>query len=171
MNSAAGLQRPHAAGHRPEWSRLASHGLSSVQSCALRPPASLSSQVETTLLPRLAAVDPALHDLQGTSLRLLSKGDISNDCCVAAHLAWQTALLSPFVSPTLGHRCHGRRPLMLPTAGAPHVSGCHALPPSPRDLESLPWAEAVSLQTSPSAIQPKPQTGEGDPCHRQATSR
>ena len=32
------------------------HGLSSVQSCAMRPPASLSSQVETTLLRRLATL-------------------------------------------------------------------------------------------------------------------
>ena len=48
-------------------------------------PASLSSQVDTTLLPRLAILDPTLHDLQGTSLRLLSKGDIS-DCCAAANL-------------------------------------------------------------------------------------
>ena len=69
----------------PGVEQAAYDGLSSVQSCALRPPASLSSQVDTTLLPRLAILDPTLHDLQGTSLRLLSKGDIS-DCCAAANL-------------------------------------------------------------------------------------
>ena len=154
----------------PGVEQAAYHGLSSVQSCAVRPPASLSSQVDTTLLPRLAAVDPALHDLQGTSLRLLSICDISNDCCAAAHLrlAWQTCLSNSRTQMPWQASADA-------TAGAPHAPGCHALPPSSRDRESLPWAEAVtpssSLQTSLSAVQPKPRTGEGDPCHRQATSR
>ena len=168
MNSAAGLQRPHAAGHRPEWSRLAYHGLSSVQSCALRLPDSFSSQEELTSLRRLAEVDPRLRDLQGMTLRLLSICDISNDCCAAAHLAWQTGL------PLCLSNSRTQMPWQASadaTAGALHVLGCHALPPSPLDLESLPVAPSSSLQTSLSATQPKPQAGEGDLRHRQATSR
>ena len=102
----------------PGVEQAAYHGLSSVQSCALRPPASLSRQVETTLLPRLATVDPRSHDLQGTTLRLLSKGDISNDCCAAAHLAWQTAL------PLCLSNSRTQMPWQASadaTAGAPHA--------------------------------------------------
>ena len=76
----------------PGVEQAAYHALSSVQSCALRPPDSFSSQEEMTFLRRLAVVDPRLRNLQGMTLRLLSKGDISNDCCAAAHLAWQTGL-------------------------------------------------------------------------------
>ena len=96
------------------------HGLSSVQSCAMRPPASLSSQVETTLLRRLATLNPGLHDLQGTTLRLLSVRDIRKQvlCRCAPGLA---------SSAPVGLRLSDSRTQIPwqasadPTAAAPHV--------------------------------------------------